>query len=32
VVIGPSGKTYAINGALPQAAIEQIIEQALKEG
>jgi protein-disulfide isomerase len=32
IVIGPSGKTYPINGAQPQAAIEQIIETALKEG
>ncbi|MEN9920143.1 MAG: hypothetical protein RL538_36 [Candidatus Parcubacteria bacterium] len=31
IIIGPSGKTYPINGALPASAIEQMIEQALKE-
>lgn len=28
IIIGPSGKTYPINGALPQAAVEQLIEAA----
>ncbi|MEY2665640.1 MAG: hypothetical protein RLZZ480_745 [Candidatus Parcubacteria bacterium] len=32
VIIGPSGKTYPINGALPQATIEKMIETALAEG
>lgn len=31
VIIGPSGKTYPLNGALPANVIEQIIEQALSE-
>lgn len=31
ILIGPSGKTYPINGALPQASIEQMIEVAKKE-
>lgn len=31
ILIGPSGKTYPINGALPQQAIEQVIELAKKE-
>lgn len=31
IIIGPSGKTYPINGALPQQAIEQLIEVAKKE-
>jgi len=31
VIIGPTGKTYPINGALPASVIEQAIEQALKE-
>lgn len=31
ILIGPSGKTYPINGALPQTAIEQMIEVAKKE-
>lgn len=26
IVIGPSGKTYPLNGALPQASVEQLIE------
>lgn len=30
VLIGPDGKTYPINGSLPAAAIEQMIETALK--
>lgn len=32
VVIGPTGKTYPVNGALPAAAIEQIIQLARDEG
>ncbi len=32
IVIGPSGKTYPINGALPKAAIEQVIQLARDEG
>jgi protein-disulfide isomerase len=28
IIIGPSGKTYPVNGALPQAAVEQLIEAA----
>jgi protein-disulfide isomerase len=31
ILIGPSGKTYPINGALPQSAVEQLIEVALQE-
>ncbi|MCA9360822.1 thioredoxin domain-containing protein [Candidatus Nomurabacteria bacterium] len=31
IIIGPTGKTYPINGALPQSAVEQLIEVALKE-
>ncbi len=31
IIIGPTGKTYPINGALPQQAIEQMIELAKKE-
>lgn len=31
ILIGPSGKTYPINGALPQQSIEQLIEIAKKE-
>lgn len=31
VIIGPSGKTYPINGALPAATIEQMIEKAIAE-
>ncbi len=31
VIIGPTGKTYPINGALPASVIEQTIEKALKE-
>lgn len=30
VVIGPDGQTYSINGAQPQAAVEQIINIALQ--
>lgn len=32
VVIGPSGKTYPLNGAQPLAAINQILELARSEG
>lgn len=32
IIIGPNGKTYPVNGALPASAIEQMIETALKEG
>jgi protein-disulfide isomerase len=32
IVIGPSGKTYPINGAVPAAAIIQVIELAQREG
>ncbi|MCA9362415.1 thioredoxin domain-containing protein [Candidatus Kaiserbacteria bacterium] len=32
VVIGPSGKTYPLSGALPKAAVEQIINTARAEG
>lgn len=28
IIIGPTGKTYPVNGALPQQAIEQLIEVA----
>lgn len=31
ILIGPTGKTYPINGALPQSAVEQLIELALQE-
>lgn len=31
IIIGPSGKTYPVNGALPAAAIEQLIQKALDE-
>lgn len=31
ILIGPTGETYPINGALPTAAIEQLIEVALDE-
>ena len=31
ILIGPTGKTYPINGAVPQATIEQLIEIALQE-
>jgi len=31
ILIGPTGKTYPINGALPRAAVEQVIELALEE-
>ena len=31
IIIGPTGKTYPINGALPASVIEKTIEQALKE-
>lgn len=31
ILIGPSGKTYPINGSLPQSTIEQMIELAKKE-
>ncbi len=31
VLIGPTGKTYPINGALPQSAVEQLIEVAKQE-
>jgi len=31
ILIGPSGKTYPINGALPTAAIEQLIQVARDE-
>lgn len=31
ILIGPSGKTYPINGALPLAAIEQLIKVAQEE-
>ena len=32
IIIGPSGKTYPVNGAQPAAVIEQQIETALSEG
>lgn len=32
IIIGPSGKTYSVNGAQPEAVIKQMIETALKEG
>jgi len=31
ILIGPSGKTYPINGALPKQAVEQLIELARQE-
>jgi len=31
ILIGPSGKTYPINGAIPQSAVEQLIEIARQE-
>lgn len=31
IIIGPTGKTYPVNGAQPQAVIEQMIETALKD-
>lgn len=31
IIIAPSGKTYAINGALPQQTIEQLIEVARQD-
>lgn len=31
IIIGPTGKTYPINGALPQSAVEQLIELAKQE-
>lgn len=31
IIIGPTGKTYPVNGALPQQAIEQLIEVARQE-
>jgi protein-disulfide isomerase len=31
IIVGPSGKTYPINGALPANVIEQMIEVAIKE-
>lgn len=31
ILIGPTGKTYPINGALPQQSIEQLIEIAKQE-
>lgn len=31
IIIAPSGKTYAINGALPQQSIEQLIEVARQD-
>lgn len=31
ILIGPGGKKYAINGALPQQSIEQMIELAMQE-
>jgi protein-disulfide isomerase len=32
IIIGPTGKTYSVNGAQSAAAIEQTIQLALKEG
>lgn len=32
ILIGPTGKTYPINGALPAAQVQQIINLALQEG
>jgi protein-disulfide isomerase len=31
IIVGPTGKTYPVNGALPQAAVEQLIEVARQE-
>ena len=31
IIIGPTGKTYPINGAVPQASIENLIEVAKAE-
>ncbi len=31
IIIGPTGKTYPLNGALPQQSVEQLIEIALQE-
>jgi protein-disulfide isomerase len=31
VIVGPTGKTYPVNGALPAAAIEQLIQKAIDE-
>lgn len=31
ILIGPSGKKYPINGALPESAVEQLIQVALQE-
>jgi protein-disulfide isomerase len=31
ILIGPTGETYPINGALPTASIEQLIQVALEE-
>lgn len=31
IIVGPSGKTYPVNGALPIQALEQIIDLAIKE-
>lgn len=31
IIIGPSGKTYPVNGALPASAIEQMIQKAIDE-
>lgn len=32
VVVGPTGKTYPLNGAVPAAAIQQVIDLARSEG
>lgn len=31
IIIGPTGKTYPVNGSLPQSAVEQLIELAKQE-
>lgn len=31
IIIGPSGKTYSVNGAQPEAVIKQMIDKALSE-
>lgn len=31
IIVGPTGKTYPINGALPESAIKQLIEVAKQE-
>jgi protein-disulfide isomerase len=31
IIVGPTGKTYPVNGALPQSAVEQLIEVAKQE-